>query len=476
MTPEFISLLITVAGAAAGVVAFFYRAHVKNLKEKILEVQAEKQAMKADYEERLIQVGTEKVKALRLQIVNLQEAVKAADGKLADSERRRTEGSRRLEEKQVECVNLKDELGQREKEVEVLGGDFAQARDDIDRLDRERKARNNRVRHAMELEGQIWTKEPLQAAPPFRPLQERRFAVLSLLNLKGGVGKTTVAAYLAEAFARRGYRVLLVDLDLQGSLSSLFLPYSELSKLDKSQRLLQHYLTAASRTKKARLHEYAEPVRLPGLDESHPGRLHVVCATDYLAYAEQALTLQWLLRIGKFDARFLLRQGLHGKWQVRQVARKFDIVFMDCPPIMNTCCVNALAASDYVVVPVTPSQKAAERVPVLLKRLKQLKDVVHPQLELMGLLPNRCSRGNGLTDWERDAWDHLRAQCQDQWGLPVKVFDTVVPRRDTEVRGREESFGPVEQGGDLSGLFGSLAEEVEGRLPGDCRRSAEVCR
>src|SRR5262249_55920542 len=149
-----------------------------------------------------------------------------------------------------------------------------------------------------------------------------------------------------------------------------------------------------------------------------------VCATDHLAYAEQALTLQWLLRLGKFDARFLLRQGLHGKWQSRHIAQKFDIVLMDCPPIMNTCCVNSLAASDYVMVPVSQSQKAAERVPILLKRLRQLKDTVHPQLELMGLLPNRCSKGTGLTDWEKDTWDHLQIQCQDQWGLPVNVFDT----------------------------------------------------
>jgi cellulose biosynthesis protein BcsQ len=149
---------------------------------------------------------------------------------------------------------------------------------------------------------------------------------------------------------------------------------------------------------------------------------------------------------------------------------------MDCPPIMNTCCVNALAASDYVFVPVTPSQKAAERVPVLLTRLRKFKDVVHPQLELMGLLLNRCSKRTGPTDWEKDARNDLQAKSQDKWGLPVRVFETAIPRRDEQVRAREESFAPLAQQGELQVLFSLLATEVERSLPGDCRRSPEVAR
>jgi cellulose biosynthesis protein BcsQ len=90
-----------------------------------------------------------------------------------------------------------------------------------------------------------------------------------------------------------------------------------------------------------------------------------------MAYAELNLTMQWLLRLGKRDTRFLLRKALHQK----RVTNRFDIVLLDCPPLFNTCCVNALAASDYLLIPVLPSRKAAERVPLLLERLQRVLEL-----------------------------------------------------------------------------------------------------
>jgi len=72
----------------------------------------------------------------------------------------------------------------------------------------------------------------------------------------------------------------------------------------------------------------------------------------------------------------LLRKALHQK----RITNRFDILLLDCPPLFNTCCVNALAASDYIIIPVLPSQKAAESVPLLLHRLKSLGPVVNPDL------------------------------------------------------------------------------------------------
>src|SRR5262249_17390943 len=91
-----------------------------------------------------------------------------------------------------------------------------------------RTAHAARGRRALALEGAIWTQRTMAGTPRFVPLDERRTPIVSVLNLKGGVGKTTVTAYLARALAASGYRILLVDLDLQGSLSSLFIDTLEL--------------------------------------------------------------------------------------------------------------------------------------------------------------------------------------------------------------------------------------------------------
>ena len=256
----------------------------------------------------------------------------------------------------------------------------------------------------------------------------------------------------------QGYRVLLVDLDLQGSLSSLFLPLTQLAQLSKDRKLLQDYLTSASTVRKTNLLEYATPI----LD----GRSAIVPTTDRLAYAELNLTMQWLLRIGKCDTRFLLRRGLHQ----RRVTSRYDVILLDCPPLINTCCVNALAASDYVLIPVTPSRKAADRVPQLLYTLKQLCGVINPDLLVAGLLANR-THGTTLTQKEQELWNTLQVQCKDQWEEPVHSFETVI-RQSPEIRDNENEFQPVEEGSDMYAAFHRLAKELEERLPSECRRVA----
>src|SRR5206468_1879898 len=115
------------------------------------------------------------------------------------------------------------------------------------------KTRAGIIRRTLQLEGQIWTQDTLSGTPGFLPLPQRRTPILSVLNLKGGVGKTTLCSYLAWAMVRRGYRLLLVDLDLQGSLSSLFLPESDVKKWDDEGRTLRHFFAQAARENHPRI-------------------------------------------------------------------------------------------------------------------------------------------------------------------------------------------------------------------------------
>jgi Mrp family chromosome partitioning ATPase len=106
----------------------------------------------------------------------------------------------------------------------------------------ESKRQRSRVLKALSSEGRSWCDKVLTGAPPFRPLAERRTPIISILNLKGGVGKTTLTGNLAAALDELGYRVLLLDLDLQGSLSGLFLSHGDKPQVLKSERLLANFL------------------------------------------------------------------------------------------------------------------------------------------------------------------------------------------------------------------------------------------
>ena len=95
-------------------------------------------------------------------------------------------------------------------------------------------------------DGRIWEAEPESGAPAFRPLSQRRTTILSLVNLKGGVGKTTIAANLAVAMNKHGWRVLAIDLDHQSSLSQLLLAPEKMDELVVSRRFIHKALQDAT--------------------------------------------------------------------------------------------------------------------------------------------------------------------------------------------------------------------------------------
>jgi cellulose biosynthesis protein BcsQ len=325
------------------------------------------------------------------------------------------------------------------------------------------EAERRRIQRALSTDGQTWTEKVLAKAPDFKRLEPtgRRMPVISVLNLKGGVGKTTITANLGSALDGMGYRVLMLDLDLQGSLTSLFMTDDRQEKLFKGKQLLGDFLAAAFDAEHPKLYEYTQPIL------SH-NRSGLVPTTDQLAYAETNLTMRWLLRDSPKDPRFLLRKEL----QFKRITNAYDIVLLDCPPLINICCVNALAASDYVLVPILPSKQATARAPVLLQRLKDFRENINPHLNVLGIVANRTHRSE-LTIDEQNRLAGLRGQCKDIWGFEVPLLDTFL-RQNVEVRMAEDEHRPLGSGDEMYGTFADLAHEVASRLPMFCRPSETV--
>jgi cellulose biosynthesis protein BcsQ len=367
----------------------------------------------------------------------------------------------RLEEAEAHAEELENGLAQAEESaakpgqlVRELRGSLGRLREELSDYDRKIRATASRVRRALQLEGLIWEEKVLRSAPGFRPLADRGTPAVAVLNLKGGVGKTTVTANLGTVFARLGYRVLLLDLDLQGSLTGLFLPEDLQQSLYQGRALIQNFFERASEDAAANLLEYCQPVL--------GGKSGLVPTADTLAYTELNLTFKWLLRIGKRDPRFLLRKTL----QLKRVTKRYDLVLLDCPPLMNVSCVNALAVADYVLIPVMASRQVTARVPPLLKMLKSFRENMNPALKVLGVLANRTLRSE-LTADEMNRWGALRDQCKDQWGEPVPMCQTTI-RQSAEIREVEDKRRPLQEGDEMYPVFVKLAEELERRLPTAC--------
>lgn len=373
-----------------------------------------------------------------------------------------------LDREQKELDRLRGELDHLQHTVGVLRTEAGVTEEQLDDRTKALTQLERRVKAALKLEGQLWNAKALQKRPKFREIGRRQCAIVSVLNLKGGVGKTTVTAHLGAAFARRGYRVLLLDLDLQGSLTSLLLTQDKINALVDDTSLMQHFLSAAADDRRVKLADYVQEVFTA---TEAGGALHLVGTTDKLGYAELNLTMRWLMGSGDRDTRFLLRKALH----LMSVSREYDLVLVDCPPLVNISCVNALAASDYLLVPTTLSRRSAERVPPMLRRVvrdERFVRFINPKLQVLGLVANRTYPA-GMTSAERDDWDQLAGWCRDAYGQEVTRFATTIPDiRD--VRHSETEFTAHPTGTRLETLFGQLAADVEKELPSECRRSAKA--
>ena len=261
--------------------------------------------------------------------------------------------------------------------------------------------------------------------------------VLSIANQKGGVGKTTTAINLATALAALGERVLILDLDPQGNAST---------GLGVPRQMREGSLYDVLMGERP-IAEVVMPTALP--------RLSLVPSDADLSGIE--------LELGKAQGRnHRLREALEPLRQDMGPER-FTYVLIDCPPSLNLLTVNAMAASDAVLVPLQCEFFALEGLTQLMRTVDLVRASLNPTLEIQGVVLTMYDRRNALS--EQVAGD-VRAHFGD------KVYETVIPRN---VRVSEApSFGKPVLIYDLkcagSQAYIRLAREVVGRERG--RRAA----
>jgi cellulose biosynthesis protein BcsQ len=279
-----------------------------------------------------------------------------------------------------------------------------------------------------------WEAPVRNGAPSFRPLSQRHTPIVSLLNLKGGVGKTTIAANLAVAMAHEGLRVLLVDLDYQGSLSQLVLSNALMEELLQSRRLIHHALDEPAHG----LASFRQAI--VRVDPLGDGAISLVAADEELLDVETVLGQRWHAQPALDDVRYRLRAILHAA----DIADQFDFILLDSPPRLTAACVNALGASDYVLIPVLPNKTSTEAVPRLLRWLKRLGQAMCPELSVMGVVGNKTKfYGDHPVKRHQAEMSSLVKLCQDAWGQPVTFFsplpmhdpaEQLLPARDPKYR------------------------------------------
>jgi cellulose biosynthesis protein BcsQ len=174
----------------------------------------------------------------------------------------------------------------------------------------------------------------------------------------------------------------------------------------------------------------------------------------------------WLMGVSGDDVRFRLRSALHDP----AIAQEYDVVLLDCPPRLSTGCVNALAASDYALIPVMLESTSAEATPRLLRWLKNFQGTFCPELSILGVVANRVKmRLENPVQEQQVLWDSLKDQCRQTWGADLRFFDEAMVRQFPKLPRRPTALttaGKV--------VFNDLADLVWKELPTYARRRASA--
>ncbi len=210
---------------------------------------------------------------------------------------------------------------------------------------------------------------------------------ISISNQKGGVGKTTTAINLGTALAAAHKKVLIIDLDSQKNATT-GLGVSDNSTNTSYQLLLG--LTTAEQT--------IITTKIPNL--------YLIPSSVNLSGAEVELT-------NMENRENLLREA------IAPIKGQFDYILIDCPPALGHLTLNALCASNSVMVPLQCEFYALEGLSHLLKTIARVRKNLNPHLEIEGIVLTMYDKRNNLSDLvANDVKNHLGN----------KVYQTVIPR------------------------------------------------
>jgi len=212
--------------------------------------------------------------------------------------------------------------------------------------------------------------------------------IVAIANQKGGVGKTTTAVNLAACVAKKGMRVLLIDMDPQGNATS---------GLGIDNRTIEKSV-------------YDVLINSISIKE-------VVVRTDYknLHVCPSSISLSG----AEVELVSIMAREYQLKAAVTEIEGEYDVIFIDCPPSLGLITLNALTACKSVLMPIQCEYYALEGVSQLTATIKRVKQVLNKDIEIEGVL---MTMFNARTNLAIQVVDEVKKF------FPQKVYTTIIPR------------------------------------------------
>ena len=252
--------------------------------------------------------------------------------------------------------------------------------------------------------------------------------VISLVNQKGGVGKTTTSINLSASLAALGKKVLLIDLDPQGNTTTgVGIDKGDINKSIYDAMIDEAKITdVLIKTKYKNLYVIPATINLAGLDIE-------------------------LIEKSQKEKGFIKGEQLKNK--LEDIKNSFDFIILDCPPSLGVITTNALTASNSVIIPVQCEFFALEGITQLLRTIMLAQKTLNPTLDIEGVLLTML---DSRTNLGFEVVDDIRKFFKE------KVYNTIIPRlvKLTEAPSHGEPiivYDPKSRG---SEAYINLAKEV----------------
>lgn len=252
---------------------------------------------------------------------------------------------------------------------------------------------------------------------------------MAVVNQKGGTGKTTTCENLGIGLAREGKTVLLIDTDPQASLTiSMGNPRPD--ELD---------VTLSDLMKKIMEEKPIEPGE--GI-LSHGEGVDLLPANIELSGLEVSL-------VNSMSRETILKQYLDS------VKDRYDYVLLDCMPSLGMLTINALAASNEVLIPVQAQYLSAKGLEQLLQTIRKVRRQINPRLKIEGIL---LTMVDSRTNYAKE----ISALIRDTYGRKIKVFETDIPHsvRAAEISAEGKSIFLHDPKGKVADAYRALTKEV----------------
>jgi chromosome partitioning protein len=287
---------------------------------------------------------------------------------------------------------------------------------------------------------------------------------IATINLKGGVGKSTMTAALAEFMAGKfGKRVLLIDLDPQTNLTTMMIGGERWHELNESNRTIKTLFEQA-------LDSEAPVFDIENAIQRDVSPLSRVTGIDLLASSLDMIEISEEVAAWQFEEPKSLEPLSVLKNAVDAVSPRYDYILIDCPPNMGIVTRNGLMLADAYVIPTIPDILSTYGIPQIQKRVAMFSDKTGHSLKALGLIITKYRKStnlhrvtiqrlqNAALDFDQQAPEHRTTTERPPNVMPFWVPDAIAIAGAAEFR--DQGTLAKRYGSDAAGVLEDLTEHV----------------